>query len=65
MISHQRQEAHRIRQCLEQEKHRLMRLQKGDDKYRIKQTQKDAVYKYFNQVSMQVGHHASLYIIVK
>ena len=73
MIEAQRQEAQRIRMCLEQEKQRLIQLQQQDDeqfrlrppggedpeKYRIRQIQKDALYSYFNKVSIQVGDYVS------
>ena len=50
MIIRQRQEAVRVQRCLEEEKARLQN-NPPEDKQRMKQLQKDAVYSYFSKVS--------------
>ena len=53
MIDHQRREAQRIRKCIEEEKMRLKQIHydsNQDDKGRMRQIQKDAVYSYYSKV---------------
>ena len=58
MIDHQRREAQRIRKCIEEEKMRLKQIHNDsnqDDKGRMRQIQKDAVYSYYSKVIVYVS----------
>ena len=58
MIDHQRREAQRIRKCIEEEKMRLKQIHNDsnqDDKGRMRQIQKDAVYSYYSKVTVMLA----------
>ena len=58
MILHQRQEADRIRKCLEEEKMRIKLGGGGDNEEkvtRVRHIQKDSIYSYFNKVRIHNG----------